>query len=199
MIDIEKFTKIFDVAKTKSLISTDRFLVLLERLIECRDLEGDIFECGVYKGGSAYLLKMCIEIYNMNKELFLFDTFSGMPPTNPDEDLHKENDFNDITLDIVKAFVGNDSYIHYIQGFIPDTFVGLEEKKIAFAHVDVDIYKSVWDCCEFIWPRLSKHGFIVFDDYGFESCPGAKKAIDFFFRDVTQVIELQTKQAMVQK
>jgi O-methyltransferase len=199
MIDIEKFTQVFDKAKDKSLISTDRCLVLWKKLIECGDIEGVLFECGVYKGGSAYLLKKCSQIYGIDKELYLFDTFKGMPPVNKQEDLHNENDFNDITLDLVKDFVGEDLKTHFIQGFIPDTFKDLQDIKIAFAHIDVDIYKSVWDCCEFIWSRLSVGGIIVFDDYGFDSCPGAKKAVDSFFKDIAEINKLETKQVMVKK
>jgi O-methyltransferase len=86
------------------------------------------------------------------------------------------------------------------QGFIPDTFCGLEQAQIAFAHIDVDIYKSIADCLNFIWPRLSVGGFMVFDDYGFPSCPGARASVDQFFVDKTCApLCLQTGQALVFK
>jgi len=48
-------------------------------------------------------------------------------------------------------------------------------------HIDVDIYQSVKDCCEFFYPRLHAGGVMLFDDYGKWTCPGAKLAVDEFF------------------
>jgi O-methyltransferase len=50
-------------------------------------------------------------------------------------------------------------------------------------HIDADIYQSVKDSCTFFYPRLESGGIMVFDDYGFPSCPGARKAVDEFFSD----------------
>jgi O-methyltransferase len=56
------------------------------------------------------------------------------------------------------------------------------------------------DCLNFIWPRLSQGGFIVFDDYGFPTCPGARAAVDEFFhaKDFRPLC-LPTGQALVFK
>jgi O-methyltransferase len=64
--------------------------------------------------------------------------------------------------------------------------------------VDVDILDSVKACCEFLYPRLQAGGFLVFDDYGFPSCPGARQAVDRYFRDKREVpLVLPTGQAVV--
>jgi O-methyltransferase len=83
---------------------------------------------------------------------------------------------------------------------LPDTFSGLESHCIAFAHIDVDIYRSVIDSIKFIWPRLSPGGFVVFYDYGFPSCPGALRAVDEFFAQTpAHPFCLHTGQALVFK
>ena len=47
---------------------------------------------------------------------------------------------------------------------------------------------------------MSKNGIIIFDDYGFPSCPGARKAVDEYFKDKPEnVIYLATGQAFVIK
>lgn len=72
--------------------------------------------------------------------------------------------------------------------------------RIAFAHIDLDIYQSILDSCRFIYPRLSPGGVIVFDDYGFMSCPGAREAVDRFFADKLEIpLVLPTGQAIVIK
>lgn len=134
------------------------------------------------------------------RRLRLFDTFAGMPETDPEKDQHRRGDFGDTSLDKVRSVVGDAEFITYHQGVIPDTFKGLESSRISLAHVDVDIYKSVMDCCEFIFPRLVSGGFIVFDDYGFPSCAGARRAVDEFFRDTDIVpLVLPTGQALAFK
>jgi O-methyltransferase len=56
------------------------------------------------------------------------------------------------------------------------------------------------DALEFIWPRLVSGGFIVFDDYGFPTCPGAREAVDEFFDAKDSIpLCLPTGQAIVFK
>lgn len=132
--------------------------------------------------------------------LRLFDTFEGMPETDAERDYHHAGDFQNTSLEAVKKSVGEGDEVHFYQGFIPDTFSGLEDSKICFAHIDVDIYRSVLDGCRFVYERLVPSGVIVFDDYGFPSCPGARMAVDEFFADKPEVpLALHTGQAIVIK
>ena len=50
---------------------------LYSSLKAVKDLAGDIAEIGVYKGGTA---KLICELKG-NKNLYLFDTFEGLPDT----------------------------------------------------------------------------------------------------------------------
>jgi len=83
---------------------------------------------------------------------------------------------------------------------IPGTCKKLEDARLAFAHIDVNVYSSVMACCRFIYPRLVAGGMLVFDDYGLATCPGARKAADDFFADTPEKpIALATGQALVIK
>lgn len=184
----------------RSLVSRDRCFVLYKLLAQSLCLPGDVWECGVYQGGTAAMLARIINDSGSDKRLFLFDTFAGMPSTDPDKDWHKAGDFADTSLKAVKEFVGHADRTEFRQGFIPDTFVGLEERRVAFAHIDLDIYRSIADSLEFIWPRLSPGGVVVFDDYGAPTCPGARSAVDdFFARRKSIPLCLPTGQAIVFK
>jgi O-methyltransferase len=164
-------------------------------------LAGDVFECGVYKGGTAKLLEDTMKRVGSSKNLHLFDTFEGMPQTDAKKDWHKKGDFADTSLEAVQTLIGDNECVWYHKGFIPDTFAPLQDiESICFAHVDVDIYRSVVDCCAFIWPRLSVGGAMVFDDYGFDTCKGALDAVnDFFAQTNAFPICLPTGQAIVYK
>ncbi len=175
------FKRYYDLAAPKTLVASDRCYVLYILLRQTASVPGDVWECGVYKGGTAAMLGAMLNHYAPEKSLYLFDTFEGMPDTDPLKDWHKQGDFSDTSIEAVSAYVGLEKQCVYRKGFIPDTFKGLETSVVAFAHIDVDIYKSISDCLAFIWPRLSMGGFIVFDDYGFPSCPGARAAVDEFF------------------
>jgi O-methyltransferase len=179
------FKRYYSLAAPKTLVSPDRCHVLYTLLRQAVSVPGDVWECGVYQGGTAAMMAAMLCHYAPEKRLYLFDTFGGMPDTDPAKDWHKPGDFSDTCLAAVSAYVGLDKQCVFRQGFIPDTFEGLEASAIAFAHIDVDIYKSILDCVAFIWPRLSVGGFIVFDDYGFPTCPGARAAVDEFFSDKT--------------
>ena len=165
---------------------------------------GEIWECGVYRGGTAGMLAHLIKDLRPNNTLRLFDTFTGFTGTLDSDLLEHEREmfsgtFNDTSANIVinkiKAILP-DTNIHI--GYIPDTFIGLENCEISFAHIDTDSYKSYIDCLNFIWPRLVLGGIIVFDDYG--ACRGAFDAVNEFFSDKkVKHIELDTIQAIVIK
>ena len=196
----DAFSAYYSIAAPRTLVSRDRCYVLERLLRHTLSVPGDVFECGVYKGGTAALLRTLLEENRSAKKLYLFDTFEGMPETNPDKDWHKKGDFSDTSLEDVRAFVGGGQTCIFKKGFIPDTFAGLSDVTISFCHIDVDIYKSIIDSLEFVWPRLSPGGVIVFDDYGFPTCPGALKAVDDFFGDKDSIpLCLQTGQAIVFK
>ena len=123
-----------------------------------------------------------------------------MPQTDPAKDYHKQGEFSDTSAEAVKEYVSSHGNCEIRKGYMPDTFRGLESSQIAFVHIDVDIYRSILDSLQSVWPRLSVGGFIVFDDYGFPSCPGARFAVDEFFSGKASVpFCLHTGQAVVFK
>lgn len=175
------FNNIYNQISTRTLVDIKRCFMIYQYAKSVSTLDGDVAEIGVYKGGTARLISEVFEA--SGKTLHLFDTFSGMPDINPEKDLHKKGDFDNTSLEKVKAFLSRRDNIRIYKGLFPETAAPVKDKAFCFVHVDVDIYKSVLDCCEFFYPRLVKCGMLVFDDYGFISCPGAKMAVDQFFKD----------------
>ena len=144
-------------------------------------LGGEVAEIGVYKGGTAKLL--AILCARNSKSLHLFDTFEGLPPTDLEKDILKEGDFGDTSLQKVQSFLDDNANVTLYPGIFPATSAPIEDKIFCLVHIDVDIFQSVMDCCHFYYPRVVPGGMMVFDDYGDISCPGAKMAVDEFFRD----------------
>ena len=189
------FGKICSDIAAFSLVSPDRLWVLYSAAKNAALLPGVMVECGVYKGGTAYLLARVA-----TKHLHLFDSFSGMPKTNSTVDKHQKGDFSDTSLAMVKRNVGDHPNISYHCGYIPDTFSEVALENIALLHIDLDIYDSIYAAVQHCYDKVLRGGFIIFDDYGFESCYGARLAVDAFFKDKPEwPICLPTGQALVIK
>jgi len=161
-----------------------------------RRCSGDVAECGVYKGGTAKILAELIS----DRPLHFFDTFCGMPQTDPSRDLHKAGDFADTTLESVRAYLSGHTNVHCVAGMIPQSLEAVRDRRFSFVHIDLDIYSSIMAACEFFYPRLERGGIMLFDDYGYPSCPGARAAADEFFADKPETkIVMITGQCSVQK
>lgn len=195
-----EFAEYYRAVQNYSLVSEERCYVLYSLARQALALSGEFWECGVFKGGTAILLSKLLQQYGKERvpPLHLFDTFAGMPETDAEKDRHRRGDFSETSLEAVRARIPHKSFVEFHAGVIPQTFVGMEKSRVAFAHIDVDIYHAVRDCCAFIYPRLLPGGFMIFDDYGFPSCPGARQAVDEFFDDKPEVpLVLPTGQAVV--
>jgi len=193
------FTKHHATGANGTLVSPERCHVIISMLRNCINIPGEVVECGVYKGGILKMMDSVLRHSGSNKTIYAFDTFTGMPDVDETIDEHRKGDFKDTSCVEVEAFVNSDKLIT-VQGLIPDSFSGLEQLRFCMAHVDVDIYKSVLESTKFIWPRLHVGGAIVFDDYGFHQCYGARLAIDEFFSNTNTIpLVLGTGQAIAFK
>jgi len=192
----DDFNNIFKVASMEIGNHKSRCYILYQFLLHVRNLGGDIAEVGVYRGRSASIIALSSR---KEKEIYIFDTFEGMPETNPDKDnFYRKGAFSDTSLDEVKQFLSLFSNVNIIQGFFPDTAHIIKEKKFAFVHIDVDIYQSVIDSCNFFYNKLNQGAIMLFDDPGFKTCSGAKYAIEEFFSDKNEnIIFLPTGQALI--
>jgi O-methyltransferase len=175
------FQNIMKLVEGHTLVDIVRCYMLYQFSLQTSELYGEVAEIGVYKGGTAMLLAKTFE--RSGKKIHLFDTFSGMPDTNREKDLHKQGDFSDTSLAAVNAYLCKCSNLHFHSGYFPDTASWIGNQAFAMVHVDVDIYQSVMDCMKIFYPRLVAGGVMVIDDYGFVTCPGAKQAVDEFFID----------------
>jgi len=193
------FIPLMDRVRPYSLLSDDRLEMLYQLAKHASAVPGDMAEVGVYRGGTAFLMASVIR--GSGKELHLFDTFSGLPETSPGFDLHRTGDFSDTgaagVSDLLSEFFG----VYLYPGFFPDTVpAGWGSKVFSYVHIDVDIFRSAGDCCRYFYPRMAAGGIMIFDDYGFPSCPGIRRAVDEYFCTVSdKPVYLPTGQAYVIK
>lgn len=146
-------------------------------------LEGEVAELGVYKGGSARLLARIFAGRCPQKQILLFDTFAGLPAADRARDIYREGELADTSLEEVRAYLRDCPNVRFYKGLFADTLPAVRDHRFCLVHVDVDLYASVRECCAFFYPRMVSGGIMVFDDYGFLSCPGARQAVDDFFAE----------------
>ncbi len=184
-----------------SCVSADRKYVLCQLLEQSvLTLAGDVAECGVYQGGTAKIFAERLHELGVAKQLHLFDTFEGMPETDPRYDLIQRGDFSNTSLEAVRAYVGPYDNVEYHPGLVPATLAAVSGRTFCFAHIDLDIYHPIAAATEFFYARLATGGIMLYDDYGFPSCPGARKAVDEFFADKPErPVVLGTGQCLVIK
>ena len=196
--------EIIKSVKPFTLTSIERRFALIQAVnyIIKNKIAGDIVECGVWKGGSIMAVtKTLLELKSYDKELYLFDTFEGIPkPTEFDvsykdklaikefEDQKIDNNSSDwlrIELDEVKKNVFSTGYnkekFHFIKGKVEDTIPKNSPETISILRLDTDWYDSTRHELIHLFPRLVRGGIVIIDDYGFWR--GAKKAVDEYFEE----------------
>lgn len=153
-----------------------------------KNLSGEVWECGAFQGTNALLIKNELTKLENNRNLRIFDTFTGQPFSGP-YDNHKQGSMNGTTFEIVKDKFINENNVYIHSGIMPFTFSGLENIELSLVNIDVDNYDSVKDCLEFVYPRIEIGGYIFIDDYGCPMCPGARKATNEFLIDKKEKLQ----------
>jgi O-methyltransferase len=167
-------------------------IYIVQYLHEALRVPGDVCEFGVAQGATSCLL--AAELGDDVRQLWLFDSFEGLPEPGPEDEL-----IDDIfKLGSMRRYKGTmaspESEVlskldrlafprartRVKKGWIKDTLKDTDQPAhVAFAYVDLDLYEPIRDALDFIDGRMPPGGRIVVDDYGFFSA-GAQLAVDQF-------------------
>lgn len=164
-------------------------------------------ECGVYTGGSSFLICQEGKKFGHLEKHYAFDSFEGLSaPMNKDLPTAETSycwDKGDLAVDLdhVRTLLEPCTTAQLIKGWIPDRFEEVGEAQFSFVHVDVDLYEPTRASIEFFYPKLVKGGILLCDDYGSEACPGARLAMDEYCKQhaLPPVVDLGTCQGMIVK
>lgn len=163
-------------------------------------LSGDMAECGTYNGATAYIMALARQSVEKRRRLYLFDSFEGLSAPGPRDGSYWRAGAFAVGEDACRANLSPFEDVHILPGWIPGRFAEVADRRFCFVHVDVDLYQPTKDSIEFFYPRLQPGAMLVCDDYGFETCPGARQAMDEYFRGrPEQIIHLPTGQGVVVK
>lgn len=187
--------KIINTVKPYTFTPVHAILSLIDsvKYIIKNDIKGSLVECGVWKGGSVMAIIMTLQEMGVNnRHIYLYDTFEGMSEPGIEDKradgtpiYNEGNEYVISSLDTVKENIKKLGYdmnkIHFVKGKVEDTLSKTTPDSIALLRLDTDWYESTKYELECLYPKLSKQGVLIIDDY--ESFLGCKKATDEYLKE----------------
>jgi len=172
-------------------------LYTLSREIDRLSVPGEVVECGVRNGGSAAVMAFVSQKSPLNRDVWLFDSFEGLPePTMEDgnkalTEYHQGKCLGSVAKvgEIFQRLSVAESRVHIVPGWFEETFPSVKINDIALLHIDADWYESVKLCLKKFYPSVCPGGFIVLDDYG--HWEGCRRATDEFLQNHNISVKLK--------
>ncbi|HSY75753.1 MAG TPA: TylF/MycF/NovP-related O-methyltransferase [Bacteroidia bacterium] len=162
--------------------------------------EGDFIELGVWRGGATILMRAMLKEMNItNRNVWVADSFEGLP--NPDSDKYpadkgdNHSQFGELAVSINEVKQNFEKYglldeqVKFLKGWFKDTLPNAPIKNLAILRLDGDMYESTMDGLVNLYPKLSKGGYIIVDDWG--AVPACKQATEDYRkqRGITEPIK----------
>lgn len=144
---------------------------------------GDVVELGCYQGTSAIIEADRIRELTPSKQLWLYDSFEGLPnktaqDLSPVGQQFKAGELRTGKDVVVRHFRRLGLPLPKItKAWFKDLKPSDLPPTICFALLDGDFYESITDSLRLVWPKLAKNAVVMVDDYYNESLPGASKAV----------------------
>ena len=147
-------------------------------------IEGDLMETGVWRGGACILMRAVLAARGVeDRKVYVADSFEGLPkpdsrkyPADTGDKLHAET-FLAVSQEEVennfRKYDLLDDQVVILKGWFKDTLPGAPVEKLAVLRLDGDMYSSTMDALTNLYPKLSRGGFCIIDDYFLEACKGA--------------------------
>jgi len=178
-----------------SLVTKERFdtIDIIKDDIYTNNIDGDVVECGVWKGGMSIYLSYLF----LDKKIWVCDSYEGFQPLSISQYAYNGNERHDenfdknhpnavpnnmsikISLDEVKSnfkqFGLVDDDIIFLKGWVKDTLNPKTCKidKISVLRIDVDSYSATLEVLVNLYDKVVSGGYIIFDDSALHECKDA--------------------------
>lgn len=156
----------------------DQLQVAIETL-EREDIQGDLIETGVLRGGACILMRAVLKaLQNKQRKVWVADSFQGFPESElMAHGIKNPEQFNRQAANLaeVKALFARyqllDEQVQFLPGFFEDSLPHAPIKTLALLRLDSDFYTSTACTLQHLYPKLVTGGFVIIDDYYiFEGC-----------------------------
>ena len=153
---------------------------------------GDLIETGVWRGGACILMRAVLAAYgDSDRTVWAADSFQGLP--RPDSETYPA-DTGDVlyTIDHLAAGLDEvranfrrygllDEQVRFLPGWFRDTLPSAPIERLAVLRLDGDLYESTIIALKALYPKLSRGGFVIVDDYG--AVPACREAVGDYRRE----------------
>lgn len=126
------------------------------------ELEGQVVEFGMFRGGTTMFLSQVIEQLGQNWPIIGFDTFSGFPPRRSYLDMYDHGDLSRVSLTEVRSYL-KDRNVRIVPGDIMKTTSMLAGWPIVLAFIDTDNFTPATAAIDAVRDSVVPGGAIVFD------------------------------------
>jgi O-methyltransferase len=174
--------------------------ILLEMIDRTLAVDGDVAECGVFRGGTLVPMAVYSKQRASAKRLLGFDSFEGFDNAilldigmnAPPEPYKRVGAWSHTSASRVLAklrLFGADN-VSLIPGYFRDSLPRCSQRRFSFVHLDIGIYQAYKECLEFFYPRMNPGGIILVNDYNDPPWPGCNKAVDEFLSGKPEKLRL---------
>ena len=174
------FQAVYGRIRKHTLVDELRCYELWSLVSELRSVPGAIIEVGVWRGGTGALMAARARQVGIQDPIYLCDTWTGVVKTSSADPYYRDGKHDDASMAGVRELLASlqADGVELLQGIFPDDTGHRAQGPVRLCHIDVDVYQSAADVFAWVWPRLSPHGAVVFDDYGAAATPGVARFVD---------------------
>lgn len=172
-----------------TMVENHRFQTVVRHFDTINNINGDIIECGCWRGGFSIFLSHLFA----NKKIWVCDSFCGFQPISISKysysnERHTQDFINshagpigvpleNVVNNFKKFGLDDEKRVTFVPGYVQYTLPKIEPiiDNIALLRIDVDSYSGTLECLDVLYAKVSSGGYIIFDDSGLEECLDAMK------------------------
>jgi hypothetical protein len=159
-----------------TMVRPNEFKTIFKHYSNISQVEGDVVECGVWRGGFSIFLSHAFS----DKNIWVCDSYEGFQPLETakhqyDKERHTpvytHNSVGPIAISLEEVQshferygLGGQERIKFLKGFVKDTLPNSGIEKVALLRIDVDAYSATLEVLEELYNKVQPGGYIIFDD-----------------------------------
>lgn len=197
------FLALYERCRAETMTSIERMYALYKAVehVIATGIPGDFAECGVWRGRSAMMMALAARLFgDTSRTIWLYDTFAGMTWPSPRDvqamtgksaaDILGERERSEadpfwgmaprgtVEENLIRTGYPSER-LSLVEGDVLATLPAQAPPMLAILRLDTDWYDSTRHELECLYPRLSRGGVLIVDDYGYWT--GAREAVETYF------------------
>jgi predicted O-methyltransferase YrrM len=162
-----------DIGEYESVLDQAAAADLKDSLLDVVNLDGDIVECGSWRGGSAMFMADLLRERGVQRRILACDSYEGFDLVELEAERkagwtsEPDDAFASTSLKYVEAKIrqrGLERYVLPVKGYFSETLASLSGP-FSLVLVDCDLSRSALFAAEVLWRRVQPGGIVLFDDY----------------------------------